>query len=230
MLLDKQLIYLVAIYVIATVCTFALDWQLPGFSQVADFSKKIDMDRYIIPDYMTYWQMSHFFTRLCLGYFCPKYWHAIFVIDFGWETLEWYQWNAHNWYDLIWNMLGLICGIMIRHYGLFERFLGKDKAEKTSDGGVSDKEEKGSDVASPERSKIPKESVGKNVTIPVDGVGVPDPSIDNIKSVGEVLVLPDATPGEVVGIVPGIEKVHRRHKKEKRRDAREERKEKKYSK
>jgi len=219
MLLDKQLIYLVAIYVIATVCTFALDWQLPGFSQVADFSKKIDMDRYIIPDYMTYWQMSHFFTRLCLGYFCPKYWHAIFVIDFGWETLEWYQWNAHNWYDLIWNMLGLICGIMIRHYGLFERFLGKDK-EETSDGGVSGK------------SEIPKEVDTKNVTIPVSGVAdnVAVDNVDVVKSVGEALVLPEAPPGEVVDIVPRIEKVHRRHKKEKHRDGREERKEKKYSK
>jgi hypothetical protein len=126
--MDTQLKYLIIIYTIATILTFALDWQLPGFEQVAHLSKKIDLDRYLIPDYMTYWQCTHFLTRFLLGFFCPNYWHVIFVVDFGWETLEWYQWNAHNWYDLIWNMLGLITGITFRYYGMFDKYFGFDKS------------------------------------------------------------------------------------------------------
>ena len=126
MKIDKQLLYLIGIYLIATICTFALDWQLPGFQQIASFSKTIDLDRYLIPDYMTYWQLTHFLTRVFLGYFSPKYWQIIFLVDFGWETMEWYQWpGAENWFDLVWNMLGLITGMMLRHYGLFEKYFGK---------------------------------------------------------------------------------------------------------
>ena len=55
MIKDKQLRYLICIYFVATVFTFALDWQLPGFSQLSEFSKHIDLDQYLIPDYMTYW-------------------------------------------------------------------------------------------------------------------------------------------------------------------------------
>ena len=55
MIKDKQLRYLICIYFVATVFTFALDWQLPGFSQLSEFSKNIDLDQYLIPDYMTYW-------------------------------------------------------------------------------------------------------------------------------------------------------------------------------
>ena len=131
MIVDKQLIYLISIYFVATVCTFALDWQLPGFQQVAEFSKRIDLDRYVIQDYMTYWQLTHFLTRVCLGYFCPKYWQAIFIIDFGWESLEWFKWGAHNWYDLIWNMLGLITGIMLRHHKIFEKYFNKEGKKST---------------------------------------------------------------------------------------------------
>jgi hypothetical protein len=127
--MDKQLKYLIIIYTIAAILTFALDWQLPGFKQVAHLSKKIDLDRYLIPDYMTYWQCTHFLTRFLLGYFCPNYWHVIFVVDFGWETLEWYQWNAHNWYDLIWNMLGLITGIALRYYGVFDKYFGFNRSD-----------------------------------------------------------------------------------------------------
>jgi len=134
MLIDTQLKYLIIIYSIATILTFALDWQLPGFKQIASFSKNIDLDRYLIQDYMTYWQLTHFLTRFCLGFFCPKYWQIIFVIDFGWEALEWYQWNAHNWYDLIWNMLGLITGMMVRHYGLFDKYFTSLRKDKESNG------------------------------------------------------------------------------------------------
>ena len=122
MIKDKQLRYLICIYFVATVFTFALDWQLPGFSQLSEFSKHIDLDQYLIPDYMTYWQLTHYLTRVFLGYFCPKYWKIIFIIDFGWETLECYKWGAHNWYDLVWNMLGLITGMMLRHYNVFDKF------------------------------------------------------------------------------------------------------------
>ena len=134
MLIDTQLKYLIIIYSIATILTFALDWQLPGFKQIASFSKNIDLDRYLIQDYMTYWQLTHFLTRFCLGFFCPKYWKIIFVIDFGWEALEWYQWNAHNWYDLIFNMLGLITGMMVRHYGLFDKYFTSMRKDKESNG------------------------------------------------------------------------------------------------
>ena len=96
MKIDKQLLYLIGIYLIATICTFALDWQLPGFQQIASFSKTIDLDRYLIPDYMTYWQLTHFLTRVFLGYFSPKYWQIIFLVDFGWETMEWYQSNIFD--------------------------------------------------------------------------------------------------------------------------------------
>jgi len=129
-MLDKQLIYLVGIYTIATICTFALDWQLPGFSGIAEFSKKIDLDRYLIKDYMTYWQLTHFLTRFVLGYFCPDYWQLIFAIDFGWESIECFKWEAHNWYDLIWNMLGLIIGIMVRYYGLIDKFLNRNNEKE----------------------------------------------------------------------------------------------------
>lgn len=142
MKIDKQLLYLISIYFVATVCTFALDWQLPGFQQVAEFSKKIDLDRYLIQDYMTYWQLTHYLTRVCLGFFCPKYWKIIFIIDFGWETLECIKWNAHNWYDLIWNMLGLITGIMLRHYKIFDRFLPKDEQSKSDENTVNKVEPK----------------------------------------------------------------------------------------
>ena len=125
MIKDKQLRYLICIYFVATVFTFALDWQLPGFSQLSEFSKNIDLDRYLIPDYMTYWQLTHYLTRVFLGYFCPKYWKVIFIIDFGWEALECYKWGAHNWYDLVWNMLGLITGMTLRNYKAFDKFFNK---------------------------------------------------------------------------------------------------------
>ena len=136
MVIDTQLKYLIGIYLIATILTFALDWQLPGFQQLSEFSKKIDLERYIIPEYMTYWQLTHFLTRVLLGFFSPNYWKIIFVVDFGWETLEWYKWGAHNWYDLIWNMLGLITGMMIRHYGLLDRFFNKsgESTEESNEG------------------------------------------------------------------------------------------------
>lgn len=125
MIKDKQLRYLICIYFVATVFTFALDWQLPGFSQLSEFSKNIDLDQYLIPDYMTYWQLTHYLTRVFLGYFCPKYWKVIFIIDFGWEALECYKWGAHNWYDLVWNMLGLITGMTLRNYKVFDKFFNK---------------------------------------------------------------------------------------------------------
>jgi len=133
MLIDTQLKYLIGIYAIALILTFALDWQLPGFKQIESFSKNIDLDRYVIKDYMTCWQLTHFLTRFLLGFFCPKYWHVIFAIDFGWETLEWYQWQAHNWYDLIWNMLGLVIGMMVRHYGLFDKYFISLKTKSNED-------------------------------------------------------------------------------------------------
>ena len=133
MLIDIQLKYLIGIYAIALILTFALDWQLPGFKQIESFSKNIDLDRYVIKDYMTCWQLTHFLTRFLLGFFCPKYWHVIFAIDFGWETLEWYQWQAHNWYDLIWNMLGLVIGMMTRHYGLFDKYFTSLKTKSNED-------------------------------------------------------------------------------------------------
>ncbi len=132
-MLDKQLIYLVGIYTVATICTFALDWQLPGFSGIAEFSKKIDLDRYLIKDYMTYWQLTHFLTRFVLGYFCPDYWQLIFAVDFGWESIECFKWEAHNWYDLIWNMLGLIIGIMVRYYGVIDKFLNRNNDKELND-------------------------------------------------------------------------------------------------
>jgi hypothetical protein len=96
MIKDKQLRYLICIYFVATVFTFALDWQL-----------------------------THYLTRVFLGYFCPKYWKVIFIIDFGWEALECYKWGAHNWYDLVWNMLGLITGMTLRNYKVFDKFFNK---------------------------------------------------------------------------------------------------------
>ena len=133
MIKDKQLRYLICIYFVATVFTFALDWQLPGFSQLSEFSKHIDLDQYLIPDYMTYWQLTHYLTRVFLGYFCPKYWKIIFIIDFGWETLECYKWGAHNWYDLVWNMLGLITGMMLRHYNVFDKFFNSKNIDKNDE-------------------------------------------------------------------------------------------------
>ena len=160
--MDKQLKYLIIIYTIATILTFALDWQLPGFEQVAHLSKKIDLDRYLIPDYMTYWQCTHFLTRFLLGFFCPNYWHVIFVVDFGWETLEWYQWNAHNWYDLIWNMLGLITGIALRYYGILNKYFGFNKKDNV-DTDVNDTDAVNADASDTTATKLDAVDVKNDV-------------------------------------------------------------------
>jgi len=159
MLIDTQLKYLIGIYAIALILTFALDWQLPGFKQIESFSKNIDLDRYVIQDYMTYWQLTHFLTRFLLGFFCPKYWHVIFAIDFGWETLEWYQWQAHNWYDLIWNMLGLVIGMMVRHYGLFDKYFTSLKTKSNED-----KEQLGDDPVDSNIKPIDKDWIDSEAT------------------------------------------------------------------
>jgi len=182
MLIDTQLKYLIGIYTIALILTFALDWQLPGFKQIESFSKNIDLDRYVIKDYMTYWQLTHFLTRFLLGLFCPKYWHIIFAIDFGWETLEWYQWQAHNWYDLIWNMLGLVMGMMIRHYGLFDKYFTSLKAKSNQkDPGVTEPTEDGV-VRSSDKRSITHRLVKGESTEP-DGVLTSAPN-ENILSLG----------------------------------------------
>ena len=174
MIKDKQLRYLICIYFVATVFTFALDWQLPGFSQLSEFSKNIDLDQYLIPDYMTYWQLTHYLTRVFLGYFCPKYWKIIFIIDFGWEALECYKWGAHNWYDLVWNMLGLITGMALRNYKVFDKFFNKSSNQNTlQDSITSNSKHKVLDVIKPiESSELSKpiESLNTNKSIQQDPI------------------------------------------------------------
>lgn len=176
-MIDKQLVCLIIIYAIAAVGTFALDWQLPGFKQLSSFSKKIDLDQYLIQDYMTYWQLTHFLTRVCLGYFSPKYWYIVFVVDFGWETAEYIKWKAHNWYDLIYNMLGLIVGIMIRYYDLINKIL-KRKSNNTS----NDDQSNNTSV-----NNTPSNDAGENtMTVENDNnIDISTTKINNNENLGE---------------------------------------------
>ena len=71
--MNKEFILLMSIYAVACVLTFIMDSRIPF---VINVSKSIDesLDKDIIPDVLTGWQVTHLGTRFLCGFVAPSYW------------------------------------------------------------------------------------------------------------------------------------------------------------
>ena len=100
-----QVILLVSVYAIATICTILFEFYIP---KVKKFLYKQP-----IKGVLTNWQITHLLTRIIVGFVAPDFWLWIISVDIGWEVFECLEWGNHNWGDLIYNGIGLGIGIGI---------------------------------------------------------------------------------------------------------------------
>jgi hypothetical protein len=117
--MNKQLLYLILIYVItgSTIFSFVLirEFYDEKFTHKLGFNN--NLCEYIECDFMC---LSHFIMYILLGYLAPKYWMISFTLSILWEYSEQFMQknnikiisNFRN--DIITNTSGLIIGLMLR--------------------------------------------------------------------------------------------------------------------
>lgn len=60
-----------------------------------------------------YWNLSHVLFYFILSIMFPQYRLLMFLIGVGWETGE-YIVGHHNNLDVIWNLIGILAGMIVR--------------------------------------------------------------------------------------------------------------------
>lgn len=155
--MDKQLFYLLIIYLVALILTMLMDTRIPFLPNLIpkEVDKKLDED--IIPDLLTGWQVTHLLTRVICGFVAPKYWMLMFGVDLSWEFTEYFLWKNHNWLDIVWNTIGILIGIYLRYLYELKKVSIKNNTEfilKKSD----QKLDELSDQLSSKVSRVSRES------------------------------------------------------------------------
>lgn len=64
---------------------------------------------------LTGWALSHVMLYAFLGFFTPKLWLGLFVIGCLFELFEYAVVSAHDVADILWNSLGFLIGVAVRH-------------------------------------------------------------------------------------------------------------------
>ena len=88
---------------------------LRGDNYVVDMPSE-ENKQFIETCMITTYNIVHYVYYLIVTMICPRLWIELLVICVGFEVYEYYRWNCHDYTDILYNVLGIISGLLIRKH------------------------------------------------------------------------------------------------------------------